>query len=164
MAATILTSVQAHGGRVTRYGEFTMVFMHGSSFITTPMEYMQNQNWARARVSSGNAGRDRTTFVDRFETVLGRSGSGIATRGNRSILARIVKAMKSSAVFVEDWAVPRDLEQGMEMKKKVAPVRFAAGTVPPVANEAVPAGVIPPLPASAISLVPVTLIPPVVPT
>ena len=154
MAATILTSVQAHGGRVTRYGEFTMVFMHGSSFITTPMEYMQNQNWARARVSSGNPGRDRTTFVDRFETVLGRSGSGIATRGNRSILSRIVKAMKSSAVFVEDWSVPRDLDVGMEMKKK-APVRFAAGTVP--------VSVIPVLPASEISLVPATLIPLAVP-
>ena len=131
VAATILTSVHAHGGRITRYGEFTMVFMHGASFITTPMEYMQMQNWARGRVSSGNAGRDRTTFVDKFETVLGRSGSGIATRGNRSILARIVKAMKSSAVFVEDWAVPRDLEQGMEMKKKVVPPVPVAGAIPP---------------------------------
>ena len=137
VAATILSSVQAHGGRITRYGEFTMVHMHGASFITTPMEYMQMQNWARGRVSSGNPGRDRTTFVDKFETVLGRSGSGIATRGNRSILARIAKAMKSSAVFVEDWAVPRDLDQGMEMKKKVvAPVPVAsavpvAGAIPP---------------------------------
>jgi len=130
MAATILTSVQAHGGRTTRYGEFTMVHMHNCSFITTPMEYMQMQNWARARVSSGNPGRDRTTFVERFETVLGRSGSGVTTRGNRSILSRIVKAMKSSAVFIEDWSVPRDLDQGMEMKKKVVPASVIPLDVP----------------------------------
>jgi hypothetical protein len=117
MAATILSSVQQHGGRVSRYGEFTMVFMHGGGFITTPMEYMQMQNWARGRVSSGSPVRDRTTFVDRFETMIGRVGSGISSKGSRGVLLRIVKAMKANAVFLEEWNVPRDLDAGMEMKK-----------------------------------------------
>jgi hypothetical protein len=117
MSATVLTSVLAHGGRTNRYGEFTVVHMHGCSFITTPMEYMQMQNWARGRISSGNPVRDRTTFVDRFETVLARIGGGVATRGNRSVLARIVKAMKASSMFLEEWSIPRDLEQSMEMKR-----------------------------------------------
>lgn len=117
MSATVLTSVLAHGGRTTRYGDFTIVHMHGCSFITTPMEYMQMQNWARARVSCGNPSRDRTTFLERFETVLGRAGGGVATRGNRSVLSRIVKAMKLNAVFVEEWMVPHDLNQSMEMKR-----------------------------------------------
>ena len=117
MSATVLTSVLAHGGRTTRYGDFTIVHMHGCSFITTPMEYMQMQNWARGRVSCGNPARDRTTFLERFETVLGRAGGGVATRGNRSVLSRIVKAMKLNAVFVEEWMVPHDLNQSMEMKR-----------------------------------------------
>ena len=117
MSATVLTSVLAHGGRTSRYGEFTVVHMHGCSFITTPMELTQMTNWAR----------DRSTFTDRFETILARSGSGISTRGNRSVLARIVKAMKASAVFLEEWMIPRDLNESMEMKKK-----------PPAATDAVP--------------------------
>ena len=144
MSATILTSVQAQGGRTSRYGEFTMVFMHGGGFITTPMEYMQMQNWARGRISTGNPVRDRTAFVDRFETILGRVGSGIATKGSKAILLRIVKAMKANAVFLEEWSVPRNLEEGVEMKK-VAPIvaRLAPGTAPPPANELMPSSVTP---------------------
>lgn len=144
MSATILTSVQAQGGRTSRYGEFTMVFMHGGGFITTPMEYMQMQNWARGRISTGNPVRDRTAFVDRFETILGRVGSGIATKGSKAILLRIVKAMKANAVFLEEWSVPRGLEEGVEMKK-VAPIvaRLAPGAAPPPANELMPSSVTP---------------------
>ena len=147
MSATILTSVLANGGRTSRYGEFTMVFMHGGGFITTPMEYMQMQNWARGRVSTGNPVRDRTAFVDRFETVLGRIGSGIATKGSRAILSRIVKAMKANAVFLEEWSVPRNLDETMEMKKPkaAAPVvaRLPPGAAPPPANELMPSSVTP---------------------
>lgn len=117
MSATILTSVLAHGGRTSRYGEFTIVHLHGCSFITMPMEYMQMQNWARGRMSTGNPSRDRTAFVERFETVLARTGGGVATRGNRSVLSRIVKAMKASSVFLEEWSIPRDLNESMEMKR-----------------------------------------------
>lgn len=136
MSATVLTSVLAHGGRTSRYGEFTVVHMHGCSFITTPMEYMQMQNWARGRTSTGNPSRDRTNFVERFETVLARVGGGVATRGNRSVLARIVKAMKANSLFLEEWSVPRDLNQSMEMKrpKGWAPdAKPAAAVAAPVA-------------------------------
>ena len=169
MAATILTSVFAHGGRTGRYGEFTIVYMHGCTFITTPMEFMQQQNWARARVSGGNPARDRTAFVDRFETVLARSGGGVATRGNRSVLARIVKAMKASSIFLEEWMIPRDLEQSMEMKRPkgwispgaaraaaeaaaAAPAALVSAAVVaidailPAANEALPSNVTPLVP------------------
>jgi hypothetical protein len=146
MAATILTSVFASGGRTARYGDFTVVFMHGASFITTPMELVMNQNWARGRVSSGNAVKDRTQFVERFETVLGRVGSGIASKGSRGLLARIVKSMKANALFLEEWSIPRDLEAGVEMKKKPVappqPVLAVAVAAEPAANE-VPSSVTP---------------------
>lgn len=121
MAATVYNTLFGTGGRTTRYGEFTVVFMQGCSFITTPMEFTQVGNWARGRVSSGNANRDRTTFVERFETILGRMGSGVASKGSKAALLRIVKSMKANAVFLEEWNVPRDLDVGVEMKKK-APV------------------------------------------
>lgn len=146
MSATVLTSVLQHGGRTSRYGEFTIVHMHGCSFITTPMEYMQMQNWARGRMSTGNPVRDRTSFVDCFETLLARVGSGLATKGNRMILSRIVKAMKSNSVFMEEWSVPHDLGQGVEMKRKTpaAPVvGHVEPAVPAAANETPAADVMP---------------------
>jgi hypothetical protein len=118
--STVYSALFGSGGRTTRYGEFTMVFMTGCSFITTPMEFTQVGNWARSRVSSGNPNRDRTTFVERFETILGRMGSGISSKGSKASLLRIVKSMKANAVFMEEWNVPRDLDAGVEMKK--APV------------------------------------------
>lgn len=147
MAATILTSVFAHGGRTSRYGEFVMVYMHGSSFITTPMEFMQMQNWARARVSTGNPVRDRSLFVDRFDTVLGRAGGGVATKGSPMSLARIVKAMKANAVFMEEWSVPRNLDQGVEMRKpKTVQVAGGPARTSAAAAETVPDNVVPLLP------------------
>lgn len=146
MSATVLMSVLAHGGRTNRYGEFTIVHMHGCSFITTPMEYMQMQNWARGRMSCGNPVRDRTAFVDRFETVLGRAGSGVATRGHPSALGRIVKAMKANSLFLEGWLVPHDLGNSVEIKRKVTPAvaKVDPAAVPPAANEAAPPAVAPP--------------------
>ena len=143
MSATVFTSVFAHGGRTSRYGDFTIIHMHNCSFVTTPMECMQMSNWARSRPSSGNPQRDRMSFVERFETVLARVGSGVATRGSRGILARMVKSMKASSLVLEDWQVPRDLNEGVEMKKRPAPAVAAA---PAAANEPAPSSVDPLLP------------------
>ena len=121
MSATILTSVFANGGRTARHGEFTIVTMHGCAFVTTPMEFHQHQNWARGRASTGNVTRDRTMFVDRFDTVIGRDGSGVASKGNPMALQRIVKAMKAAAMFMESWNVPRNLDASIEIVKKPKP-------------------------------------------
>jgi hypothetical protein len=143
MSATVMTSVFQHGGRASRYGEFTVVHMHGCSFITTPMEFMQMQNWARGRMSTGNPVRDRTSFTDRFDTLLARVGSGLATKGSKLSLSRIVKAMTANAVFLEEWMVPHDLSQSMEMGKR-KPATPVVGKAPEAAkaaaNEPLPAG------------------------
>ena len=148
MSATVFTSVFAHGGRTSRYGDFTIIHMHNCSFVTTPMECMQMSNWARSRPSSGNPQRDRMSFVERFETVLARVGSGVATRGSRGILARMVKSMKASSLMLEDWQVPRDLNQDMQMKKRPAPAVavIAPAAAPAAANEPAPSSVVPLLP------------------
>ncbi|MGH8481980.1 MAG: hypothetical protein ACRES8_05925 [Nevskiaceae bacterium] len=146
-AATILTSVFAQGGRTSRYGEFTVVFMHGCSFITTPMEFMQMQNWARGRGSCGNAPRDRSAFTDRFETMLARIGSGLNTRGNRPLLSRMVKAMKANGLLLEEWNIPHDVHDSVEMSKpKRAPGPPGPRAAQPAANDTSADGVAP-LPA-----------------
>jgi len=118
MSSTVLNSVLANGGRTSRYGDYTVVFMHACTFITTPMEFMQMQNWARARMSCGNPVRDRTLFVDRFETVLARSGGGIATKGAKGVLQRIVKSMKANAMSMDEWSIPLNLDESVEIARK----------------------------------------------
>ena len=118
MSANILTSVFAGGGRTSRYGEYTVVFMHACSFITTPMEFLQAQNWARGRMSSGSPSRDRSAFVDHISTVLARNGSGVATKGSRPVLANIVKSMKANAMMMDEWNIPPNLNESMEIAKK----------------------------------------------
>lgn len=120
MSATILTSVFAAGGGTSRYGDFIIVKMSNCWFITTPVEFQQMSNWARGRMSSGTPHRDRQTFVDRFETVLARTGGGVSTKGNRSLLARIVKSMKANSVFLEGWSIPHDLNASVEIARKPA--------------------------------------------
>jgi hypothetical protein len=112
MPATLLASVFAGGGRASRYGDFTIVTLHGCCFATTPGEFQQQQGWALAHASSGDTARDCAVFLDRFDTVIGREGSGIASKGSRMALHRIIKAMKASAVFMEGWDVPHDAQHG----------------------------------------------------
>jgi len=149
MTATVFTSVMQHGGRTSRYGDFTVVHMHGCSFITTPMEFMQMQNWARGRMSCGTPARDRSSFTDRFETLLARVGSGLTSRGNRMALGRIVKSMKANAVFLEEWSIPRDLDAGVEIRKRKPAADPQSGTdapVPAAADEPTAGGVTPLVP------------------
>jgi hypothetical protein len=118
MSTSIFASVFAGGGGTSRYGEFVVVKIPNCSFITTPLEFQQMSTWARGRMSSGTPHRDRMAFVDRFETVLARIGSGLASKGNRPALARIVKSMKANAMFLEEWSIPRDLDASVEIARK----------------------------------------------
>lgn len=123
MAANLnlLLSAFSGGGRTSRYGDFVVVTMTASAFVATAIEYQQVQTWARARASLGNAQRDRTAFTDRFETLLARSGSGIATKGSRQVLARLVKGMELSGLQIGDWSVPQNVNESVEIKKKPKP-------------------------------------------
>ena len=121
MSATIY-SIAFNGGGSSRYADFVVVRLTNCTFITTPMELQQVSNWARGKMSSGTANRDRTTFLERFETVIGRTSSSITTRGNRGLLQRMVKGMKASSILMAEWSIPHDLDASMEMKKKPAPV------------------------------------------
>lgn len=123
MAANLnlLLSAFSGGGRTSRYGDFVVVTMTASAFVATTIEYQQVQTWARARASLGNVQRDRTAFTDRFDTLLARSGSGIATKGSRQVLARLVKGMELSGLQLGDWSIPQNVNESVEIKKKPRP-------------------------------------------
>ncbi|MGQ0586713.1 MAG: hypothetical protein ACT4PK_05885 [Gammaproteobacteria bacterium] len=105
MSATVLASV-FNGGRVSRHSEFIIITLRGSSFATTPAEFERHQDWARTRASTGDAARDCAMFLARFDTVIGRDGSGIPSKGSAMAVLRIIKAMRANAVFMEGWNVP----------------------------------------------------------
>jgi hypothetical protein len=117
----MLLSALSSGGRTSRYGDFIIVTMPSAAFATTAQEYTTVQTWARSRASLGNPHRDRSAFVDRFDTVLARSGSGIATKGSRPVLAMIVKGMEKNGLQIGDWSVPHNINESVEVKKKPKP-------------------------------------------
>lgn len=119
--ANLLLGAFSGGGRTARYGDFVVVTMSAAAFVASALEYQRVQTWARARTSLGNAQRDRVAFTDRFETLLARSGCGIATKGSRQVLSRLVKGMEQNGLSVGEWAVPQNLHEGVEVKKKTQP-------------------------------------------
>lgn len=118
---TLLAGAMAGGGRMSRRGDLTLVHLNSCSFATTAVDLLQAENWARARHSRGNPHRDRMAFVERFETVLARNGAGVATKGSRPILQGIVKTMKANGMQMEEWSIPINLDEGVEIRKKVLP-------------------------------------------
>jgi len=138
MAATIFSAAFGSGGGSSRYSDFVVVRLTNCSFITTPMELQQVSSWARGRMSSGTPHRDRTTFIERFETIIGRSGSSISTKGNRGMLSRMVKSMKASSILLAEWSIPHDLDASMEMKKRPVAVKPLAAAVTTLAAVVMP--------------------------
>ena len=115
---TILASVTAGGCRTSRLGDFVVVTLESMAFAVTALDFQQAQTWARSRTSVGNAHRDRGAFIDRFETILARSGGGIASKGSRPLLARIVKGMEQNGMLMAEWSIPHNINESVEMKKK----------------------------------------------
>ncbi|AXQ29415.1 hypothetical protein D0B54_12275 [Solimonas sp. K1W22B-7] len=122
----LLLSTLSGGGRTSRYADFVVVTLPAMSFATTAQEFQQVQTWARSKTSLGNVHRDRTFFVGRFETVLARSGGGLATRGSRSILQRIIAGMKQGGMQMEEWSIPHNINESVEVKRRPAALDPAA--------------------------------------
>jgi hypothetical protein len=127
---TLLLSVFASGGGTARYGDFVVVRLSGGAFAATAQEFQMTQNWARARVSSGNAQRDRSSFTDRFETLLARSGCGIATKGSRPLLKRIVDGMRQMNIDLSEWSIPTNIDESVEIRRRLITVDPAAAVAP----------------------------------
>lgn len=128
---TLLQSACVNGCRTTRYGDFVIVTMQGAAFATTAQDFQQAESWARGRTSLGNSNRDRTAYMDRHETVLARGGGGIATKGARSVLARIVNGMKANGIEIKEWSIPHNIFESVEVQKpKVAAVPAATVVTP----------------------------------
>lgn len=133
MGKSVMDNVLSAGGRVTRAGDMAVVYMQGAAFATSAQEFQQAQQWARSKPGHDIPHRDRQAFIARFETIIGRNGSGIATKGGNKVLSRIVKAMEQMGLTVDDWMIPPNLDMDeIEVKKKDKPAEEAATEeVPP---------------------------------
>lgn len=105
-STTIFASVE-NGGRFSRYGAFVMVVMPACAFVATAADFQQARQWASSKSSSGTPNRDRTSFIERFEHLIARSGSGISTKGNSAVLASLVKSMAANGLQLGDWDIPQ---------------------------------------------------------
>ena len=116
-----MLSNATNGARTSRYGDIVMVVMETIAFVTTAQEYQAVSQWARAKQSLGNKHKDRAAMIGRFETLVGRSGGGCATRGTNKVLQGVVKSMEQSGFDIKDWILPPTLWESIEIKKKDKP-------------------------------------------
>lgn len=118
MSKTLLDSA-FNGGRSSRNGDLIVVMLPSQSFVTNAQEFMQAQQWARSKQSNGNPNRDRAAFIERFETLIARNGSGVATRGNPKVLQRMVGVMEQQGMPLDEWMIPRFVDDEIKRKVKV---------------------------------------------
>ncbi|MCC2655699.1 MAG: hypothetical protein K0Q76_807 [Panacagrimonas sp.] len=115
---SLLVSAFSGGGTTSRHGDTVVVKFPASTFATNSVDYKRVESWARARLSIGNANRDRAAFVDRFENLLARSGGGIATRGNRPALRLLITGLKQAGMEMDQWSVPHNINESVEATKR----------------------------------------------
>lgn len=115
---TLLLSAFSGGASTARHGDFVVVKFPASTFATSSFDYHRVQTWARGRMSTGNAHRDRAAFVDRFETLLARGGSGVATKGNRPALRLLIKGLSQSGAVISEWSVPHNINESVEIARR----------------------------------------------
>ena len=129
-SSTLFAGATAGGCRTARYGDFVVITLQSAAFAVTAQDLQQAEAWARSRSSLGSPHRDRSAFMDRFETLLARGGSGVATKGGRAVLARIVKGMEANGIQINEWAVPHNINESVEVQKQKP-----AAIVPPALPE-----------------------------
>ena len=119
MATKSILDSALHGGRASRNGDLVVIVMPSQSFVTTAQEYLIAQQWGRSKQSNGIPNRDRAALIEKFETLIPRNNSGLAARGNPKVLKRMVADMEQLGMILDEWAIPRNLDDdGMKPRKK----------------------------------------------
>lgn len=126
------------GGNIRRYGDMVVLALPSMGLVTTQQDMQQAQCWGRSKISSGILHKDRTSLIERIETVIARMNSGCTTRGSNKTIAGLVKIMKSSGMDLDSWVIPKAVldelfpRKGPPAQPKRAPV-VDAGPVTPAA-------------------------------
>lgn len=126
---SLFASATGPGFRASRYGDFVILKMQSAGFAVSARDLQAAEAWARARSSMGSMHRDRTAFIDRFETVLARSGSGFATKGASAVLRRLVQGMEQAGIDIKEYTLPPNLNESVEIVKKKPPAAAAPAAV-----------------------------------
>jgi len=137
MAASqdLFTSAMS-GGNIRRYGEMVVVAMPNMGMVTSHQELRNAQAWARGKLAGGPVHKDRARFVERFETVIGRVGSGCATRGGNKALGALIVIMKQSGMNLDAWMIPRWLMDEVFPPRVVNPPKKVVDTAADAPAEA----------------------------
>jgi hypothetical protein len=122
---TVLLSAFSGGSSSSRHGDFVVVKFPATTFAASAMDFHLVRTWARGRSSLGSPQRDRVAFIERFETLLARGGSGVATKGNRPALRLLVRGLTQVGAVIGEWSVPHNLDESMEAQRR-APNTTAA--------------------------------------
>ena len=121
MATKSILDSALNGGRASRNGDIVIVAMPNQGFVTTAQEYQIVMSWARSKQSHGLPHKDRALMLERFETLIPRNNSGLAARGNPKVLKRMVADMEQLGMVLDEWTIPRNLDdEGMKPRKKKA--------------------------------------------
>lgn len=115
---TLLATVFHNGGASSRYGDFVLVKLASARFLVTAQDFRMTTNWARGRISSGYPVRDCATFTDRFETLLARRGCGLASRGSRPLLRRMVEGIRQMNLGLDQWSIPANINESVEISRR----------------------------------------------
>lgn len=134
MGSTTIFSVVENGGRFSRYGDFVMVVLPACAFVATALDFQQVRQWAASKQSSGTPHRDRMSFIERFEHLVARTGSGISTKGNSAVLVGLAKSMTANGMQLADWDIPQRIYDDT----KVLKYRPSAPATEPVVAEEPP--------------------------
>ena len=126
MQQDLFTSAMA-GGTIRRYGDMTIIAMPSMGIVTTHQNLQQAQSWGRGKLGSAAPHKDRMRFIERFETMIGRVGSGCATRGSNKAVGALVTIMKQSGMDLESWMIPKAVMDELYPPPKAArPVKAPA--------------------------------------
>lgn len=99
------------GAMMRRMGDLTMVTFgtRGGSMMVASMDFQSARKWAQQKTASGNDARDFQLLLNRMECFVARYGSGLASRGSRTQLLALARAMQNLGYNHEDWSFPRDV-------------------------------------------------------
>lgn len=107
------------GGHTQSIGMVTLIVLGRGrgAFVAPVFDASVARKWAEGRDATGIEYRDMTQFMDRFETLIARSGCPLVTRGHPVKLIELAKEMKSAGYELSEWSLPQEVMDAFKRKK-----------------------------------------------
>ena len=123
-----LFTIAMGGGTISRFGIMAVLTLPGVAFVTTKQEMQQAQLWGRARLSSGDEQKDRSTLLEQLTNLVARADGSATTRGAPDMLSKLVRQMQDSGMDLAAWLIPSAVLAGLPTPRaQEAPVPLPSG-------------------------------------